>query len=68
MSRETHVIREKVARTKNTIKGKFYLSDKSITSFDINKTEGWNQWGNTTDNLFLTVGRVEQLQNELLDL
>lgn len=68
MSRETHVIREKVTRTKNTIKGKFYLSDKSITSFDISREYGWNQWGNSTENLGITVNRLEQLQNELLDL
>jgi hypothetical protein len=66
--KETHVIREKVTRTKNTIKGKFYLSDKTITSFDIDKEYGWNQWGNSTNNLCITVNRVEQLQNELLDL
>lgn len=66
--REVHVTREKITRTKNTVKGKFYLSDKSITSFDINKTDGWNQWGNSTDNLYITVDRVEQLQNELLDI
>jgi hypothetical protein len=66
--KNVYVKREQITRTKNTMKGKFYLSDKSVTQFDINKTDGWNQWGNSTDNLSITVNRVEQLQNELLDL
>ncbi len=62
------VTSETVRRTKNTIKGHFTLSDKSKTKFDIDRGYGWNQWGNTTDNLSLTVNRVEELLEELRDI
>jgi len=63
----TYVKSEVVKRTKNTIKGHFKLSDKSITFFSIDKEYGWQQWGNNRDNLSLTVDRVDTLQGELLD-
>lgn len=59
---------ETIKRTKNTIKGYFVLSDKSKTQFDIDRVNGWNQWGNSTENLGLTVDRVESLFRELMDL
>ena len=62
------IISETTRRTKNTIKGKFRLSDKTTTQFEISRGEGWNQWGNSTDNLCLSVLRVEQLEQELLDI
>lgn len=62
-----HVTREVVKRTKNTIKGYFVLSDKSKTHFEISKQDGWQQWGNSTENLSKTVKRVEELQSELFD-
>ena len=61
----THVVTEHITRTKNTIKGTFRLSDKTTTHFSIDRENGWNQWGNFTDNLCITVDKVEQLQNEL---
>lgn len=60
----TYIKREVIKRTRNTIKGYFCLSDKTKTIFDINK-DGWEQWGNTSENLYLTVGRLEKLQEEL---
>lgn len=63
----TYVKSEVVKRTKNTIKGHFILSDKSKTMFAIDKEYGWQQWGNSTENLGLTVDRLEQLQSELYD-
>ena len=56
---------EIVKRTKNIIKGYFRLSDRSKTQFEIRRGENWYQWGNTTDNLCLTVKRVEELEKEL---
>jgi len=58
---------ETVRRTKNTIKGTFVLSDKTRTTFSIDRVNGWAQWGNSTSNLGLTVERVEQLENELIN-
>jgi hypothetical protein len=48
------------------IKGKVKLSDKSVTKFEIGKDGEWHQWGNTTDNLFVTVPLVEQLAREII--
>ena len=58
---------ETVRRTRNTIKGHFNLSDGSKTQFSIDRGYGWQQWGNTRENLGLTVDRVEQLTTELAE-
>jgi hypothetical protein len=60
-----YVKSEVVKRSKNIIKGYFCLSDKSKTSFEIRRNDYWYQWGNTADNLCLTVNRVEKLEKEL---
>ena len=66
-----HVVRETVHQNSRRIWGEFKLSDGSVTHFEMTKEnlknlgEGaWFQWGNTTDNLGVTVGRVEQLTNQ----
>ena len=56
---------ETVRRTRNTIKGHFNLSDGSKTQFSIDKEYGWEQWGNTKENLGITVDRLDRLKNEL---
>lgn len=58
---------EKVNRNSRRIWGSFKLSDGSITNFEMIKGESWFQWGNTEDNLCLTVNRVEQLCEEWLN-
>ncbi len=63
----TSIKSENIKRTKNTVKGTFKLSDKTTTHFDIDRQNGWNQWGNSTENLGLTVDRVETLYAELLN-
>lgn len=62
-----YVKSETIKRTRNTIKGTFRLSDKSTTQFSIDREYGWSQWGNTKDNLYVTVDRIEELTQELLD-
>lgn len=62
------VVKESVHENKSRIWGEFKLSDGSATQFEMTR-EGlrslgvgaWQQWGNRTDNLWLTVGRVEKL-------
>ena len=58
---------EHINRNSKRIWGSFELSDGSTTEFDIDRENSWNQWGNTTDNLYLTVPRLEELQAELFD-
>ena len=60
-----YVKSEIIKRSKNIIKGHFCLSDKSKTQFEIKRGKSWYQWGNTTDNLGLTVDRVEELEKDL---
>lgn len=62
-----HVITESIKRTTNTIEGHFILNDRSKTQFCIDRTYGWKQWGNSKDNLYITVPRLEELQEELHD-
>lgn len=61
------IVRKKITETKNKIKGTFYLSDKSKTTFEIcTKGKIWEQWGNTTENLCLSVPLVEDMFNQKL--
>jgi hypothetical protein len=55
-----------ITYTKNGFKGCFKLSDGTKTKFDYDRKAvgGWSQWGNSSDNLKLTVGRVEKLVEE----
>jgi hypothetical protein len=60
--------RTKITETKNKIKGVFYLTDKSKSNFEICKKEKqWYQWGNTNDNLCLSVPLVEQMFNQKIN-
>ena len=56
--------REVINSNSRRIWGHFILSDKSKTQFEMIKGEGWNQWGNTTDNLCVTVDRLNELASE----
>ena len=55
---------KKITYTKNTIKGSIKLSDGSTTKFEVVRGGEWNQWGNSIDNLSLTVPLMEKLQEE----
>lgn len=66
MSKEIRIKSKTIQYLKDgSIKGTFKLSDRSTTHFCIDKEYGWQQWGNTRDNLYLTVPILEQLQTEL---
>ena len=41
--------------------GKFFLSDGSETQFSIAPDLGWQQWGNITDKLGVTVDLIDAL-------
>jgi hypothetical protein len=56
-----------ITELKTRVKGKFVLSDKSITKFEIDRKTGeWNQWGNSTDNLCISVEAIEKLTEQYL--
>ena len=73
----THVITEKVTYKPNKTKknwdgcpyleGFFTLSDGTKTRFAVTRTEGWHQWGNSTDNMGITVDRIEELTSLLIE-
>ena len=48
------------------VSGWLKLRDGSKTHFIIGKDGEWEQWGNTNDNLCLSVSFVEQLRDFLL--
>lgn len=58
--------RETVNSNSRRIWGEFLLSDGSRTKFEMTKDNSWFQWGNTTDNLSITVDRVEELTEDWL--
>jgi hypothetical protein len=61
----TTIKSKKITHLKNgKIKGILKLSDKSTTKFEIEKDGNWYQWGNSTENLCLSVSFVERLANE----
>lgn len=51
--------------THNEVKGWFKLTDGTKTHFNINKYGEWEQWGNTRDNLVVTVPFIEDIINFL---
>jgi len=48
------------------INGWFKLKNGTKTRFSISKDGSWEQWGNSRDNLCLTVPHVERLMNDLI--
>jgi hypothetical protein len=48
------------------VSGWFKLQDGSKTHFTIDRDGEWEQWGNTRDNLGVSVSFVEQLRDFLL--
>ena len=62
----TKIKTKKITETKKLIKGILTLSDKTKTHFEIDKKTGeWYQWGNATENLYLSVPFVESLRDNL---
>ena len=62
-----HIKKETINQNNKRIWGSFKLSDNTTTKFECKKNESWFQWGNTTDNLCLTVEKVEKLVNKWLE-
>lgn len=56
----------KITDFKNGIRGYFKLTDGSKTKFEIDRQGEWYQWGNTTDNLTLTVPKIYNIINTLI--
>ena len=55
----------KLAIGKFTIKGEFTLTDKSKTKFIMSRKSGeWEQFGNSTDNLCVSVDAIENIKKE----
>lgn len=63
---KTKVKTTKLTEIKKGIKGYFKLTDGSKTTFSIDKQGEWYQWGNTRDNLCLTVPNVQRIVNDLI--
>jgi hypothetical protein len=49
------------------ISGEIKLSDGSVTKFRIDKSYGWSQWGNVTENLAVTVALLESFAKLLVE-
>lgn len=62
----TKVKSTRLTKIGKEIKGYFKLTDGTKTKFSIDKQGEWEQWGNSTENLCLTVPNVERLVNELV--
>ena len=59
---QTQIKQKKVTFGKsNEVKGWFKLTDGTKTHFTISRDGEWEQWGNTRDNLCLTVPFMIQL-------
>ncbi len=67
MTTHSNIKSKEVTFTKdNQVKGWLKLKDGTKTFFNIDNNGEWEQWGNTRDNLCLTVNFVENLRNFLL--
>jgi len=65
---EIYVKSENIKSNHKRVWGSFKLSDKTVTKFEMLKGESWFQWNNSTNNLCITVNRVEHICNEWLEL
>lgn len=66
------IVRETINKNSRRIWGYFKLSDGTKTQFEQTKENAkngisWSQWGNITENLGVSVERVETLTNEWLE-
>lgn len=64
---DVYIKKETVNQNSKRIWGYFKLSDNTTTHFEMKRDKGWFQWGNTTNNLCITVDRVEELCNKWLE-
>ena len=63
----TYIKSQKINKSHNRIWGTFKLSDKSTTHFEVRQNESLQQWGNSTENLGLSVDIIEKLESELYE-
>ena len=61
----TTIKETKIMKYSKSIKGYFKLSDGTKTKFEIDKIGEWEQWGNSRDNLGVSVAFIEELVNFL---
>ena len=61
----TTIKETKIMKYSKSIKGYFRLSDGTKTKFEIDKIGEWEQWGNSRDNLGVSVPFIEELINFL---
>lgn len=62
----TKIKTTKITAIKKGISGYFTLTDGTKTKFSIDKQGEWYQWGNSTENLYLSVPKVERLVSDLI--
>lgn len=62
----TQIKKTKLTQIKKGISGYFTLTDGTKTKFSIDNQGEWYQWGNTKDNLCLSVPKIEKLVSELI--
>lgn len=62
----TKVKTTKLTKVGKEIKGYFKLTDGTKTKFSIDKQGEWEQWGNTRDNLCVTVPNVQRMVSDLI--
>ncbi len=62
-----YIVSKSVNSNSRRVWGTFKLSDKTKTHFEMKKETGWFQWGNTKDNLCLTVHLVEEICSKWLE-
>jgi hypothetical protein len=62
----TSIKKTTLTKFKNGIKGYFTLSDGTKTKFEIDNQGEWYQWGNTRENLCITVPKVERIVMDLI--
>jgi hypothetical protein len=62
----TKVKTTKITKIRKGISGYFKLTDGTKTKFSIDNQGEWEQWGNTTDNLCISVPNVQRMVTDLI--
>lgn len=63
----TQIKTKKVDFKQSLVKGWFRLTDGTKTEFTIDQQGNWTQWGNTSDNLNVSIPFLQELSQFLVN-
>ncbi len=63
---KTKIVKQEITKLKTKWKGEIMLSNNSTVKFTMNKQNGWEQFGASKDEMWITTPIIEGLWNEFV--